>query len=113
IRVFFVNRARQHLNRTEKERAIFESRFFEIMNETLQIVGHAVERLRQFADLSTAIEMDSLREITAGDGAAGFCQHVQRSGQAARSKNSYEATEGNGNQRKRQRGTLHLKDINV
>ncbi len=51
--------------------------FFKIVNELLQIVRHGVEGLRQFAEFCAALQANTMLEITAGNGAAGFGQHIQ------------------------------------
>src|SRR5436309_1736371 len=113
IWVLFVNRSGQHLDGTEEERMVLFSRFAQVKDVALQVVGHAVERLRQFADLCAALYVHTLGEVAAGNGAARCGQHLQWSSKFARSEESYEDTEGNGHQRKQQRRLLHVKDVFV
>src|SRR5438105_3332702 len=79
--VLFVNRAGQHLDGVQEERAVFLRRLLQLIDELLQIVGHAVEGLRQRAELGAALQVNTVGEVAAGYGAAGFGEHMQRRGE--------------------------------
>ena len=66
----------QHLNGAEKQRAVLKRCFLQIMDEALQIVGHAVERLGQFADFCAALQLHAFGKVAAGNGAAGLGQNL-------------------------------------
>src|SRR6185369_3250338 len=113
VRVLFVNRARQHLNGTHEQVAIFRGRPFEVEHEMLELVRHGVEGRGQFSDLGAAPELDSLREVAASDGAAGGSENLQRIGDAAGGKNADAHTQQNGQHRQQAGAALHLVHASV
>ena len=113
VRVFFVDCARQHLNGAQEERAVLLRRFLQVIDELFQVVGHRVEGLRQFAKLCAALQAHAMGEVTPGNGAAGFGQHVQRRGQASRRPDAHKDAERNRDQCCPDGVPLHVRDVHV
>ena len=83
VRIFFVNRAGQHLDGSHEQRAVLLGSALQVGDEALQVLGHVVEGLSQFAELGAAGELHALREVAACDRPAGIGQDVKRPGDAA------------------------------
>src|SRR5882724_1501322 len=108
VGVFFVDRAGQHLNRTHEQLAVFRGCALEVEHELLEFLGHGVESSRQLPDFSAAFQLDSLREVSAGDGAARSGENFQRISNDARSKNADAYAQQNSHQRQQASAALHL-----
>src|SRR2546430_415262 len=59
-----------------------------ILDELLQLLGHDVERGREFADFRSAGQVHSLREIATRNGMARLSENLQRVSNAAGCKNT-------------------------
>src|SRR6202040_3972486 len=113
VRVFFVDRAGQHLDGAQEQRAVFFRSFLQVIDELFQIVRHGVEGLRQFAELSAALKANTMGEIATGNGAAGFSQYMQRSGETPRGPDSNKDAEGNGDQSGANRVATHVSNVDI
>ena len=113
VGIFFVDGSGEHLDGTHEQLAVFVSGAFQVFDEMLEFVGHGVESVCQFADFGAAPEINALREVAASEGAAGFGQHVQGIGDAARGKNADQDAQQHCDQGKQARGALHLKDAAI
>ena len=60
VGIFFVNRAGQHLDGTQEQLTVLFRLLIQVGNVSLQIVRHAVERLRQLAKFRAALEVYAL-----------------------------------------------------
>src|SRR4051812_11917322 len=90
VRIFFVDRTSEHLDRAQEESAVLLRGLLQFKYELFQVVRHRVERLRQFADLSPAMDVHAMAEIAAGDGPAALSQHLQGISDTSRGKNTDE-----------------------
>src|SRR6185437_7495454 len=108
VGVLFVNRAGQHLDGVHEQSAILFSGALEIINKTLQILGHGVEGLGQFANFGAAAELNALREFTASDGAAGIGQNLDGMGDLAGGVAADADAHEHSQQSQKAGGALHL-----
>ena len=60
VRVFFVNRAGEHLNRAHEELAVLRGGALQIFDEVFQFLRHEVEGLGKFANLGAALQLHAL-----------------------------------------------------
>ena len=67
VRIFFVDRAGEHLDRAHEQRLVLLRSALQVFNELLKFFRHGVEGRRQFANLGTCLQMHALREIAPRD----------------------------------------------
>src|SRR5205085_6989370 len=65
--VLFVDCAREHLDRTHEQLAIFSRCPLQVEHEVFELLRHEIECGREFAYLCSAIELYALRKISARD----------------------------------------------
>ena len=108
VRILFVDRAGQHLDGAHEQITIFRGGAFEVEHEMLELLGHDVEGVGEFTDFGAALHVDTLREVSAGDGSAEMGEHLQRVRNPAGGENADADTEGNGHDRQIAGVALHL-----
>ena len=113
VRVFFVDRAGQHLDRPHEQVLVFIGGAPQILDELFQFLRHGVEGRRQFADFGARFQMHALGEITTRNGSAGLRQHLQRAGDPPRRENAQTHTHKHRQPREQAPGALHLVDATV
>src|ERR1700676_3893559 len=79
VRIFFVVGRGEHADGAEEEFVILIRCLFQLLDEFLDVAGHAVKCLGQFADFSGALHWSSLVKFTAADGQGGGGQRADRS----------------------------------
>ena len=67
VGVLFVDRSGQHLDRAHEQRPVFFGGALQVFNKVFEFLRHGVEGLGQFADFGSAQQMNTLREVAAGD----------------------------------------------
>src|ERR1700751_534987 len=71
VGVFFVDGGGEHTNGAKEELVIFGGSLLEPIDKALDIAGHVVEGLSQFADFGGALNRSAFVEFAAANGAGG------------------------------------------
>src|SRR5579863_4078798 len=108
VRIFFVDRPGEHLNRTHEQITILGSRSFEVEHEMLEFLGHDVESVSQFADFGAALNVDALRKISPCDRSAEMSEDLQRIRNPSGRENTDADAQGNGHDCQIAGVALHL-----
>jgi hypothetical protein len=113
IRIFFVDRAGQHLDRPHEQVLVFVGGALQVFDELFQFVRHGVECGRQFANFGAGFQVHALREIAARNGPAGLRQHLQWAGDPPRRENAQAHAHKHRQPRQQAPGALHLVDAAI
>src|SRR5437016_4283427 len=81
IRIFAVNRCGERFDRAEKKFVVLVSRALQVSDELFDLIGHLIERLAQFPQLSSAWHLHPPRKISRRDSARACRQLAHRPGQ--------------------------------
>src|SRR5882762_4978583 len=69
VRILFVDGGGKHADRAQEEIAILFRSLLQLLDEFLDVAGHAVKRFGQLADFRRALHWSALAKISAADGA--------------------------------------------
>ena len=108
IRVLFVDRACEHLDRSHEQRSVLFGGALQILHELLQLLRHDVEGVGQFANFGAAAQLDALRKVAARNGSARFGKNLERVGDTACRVKAHHDARQHSQQRQQPRRMLHL-----
>src|SRR5262249_42308508 len=109
VRILFVDRSGEHLDRVQEERFVLLGGALQIMHEALEVVRHGIECLRQLADFGAALEVNTFGEIATRDGSARFGQGLKWGSDQTRGVDTEAEAERDSQRSKEFGGALHLK----
>src|SRR5207237_3920882 len=96
-----------------EESPVFFRRPLQVEHKLLELLGHDVKRLSQFADLGPALEVNALTEIAPRNSPAGFGERLERIGNLPSHVNAQTDTGQNRQQRQQARSMLHFENTAI